>query len=235
MGMPDWLIQELRIPFYQSMHCDQLGMDSIEHCFDKSHFTSSEPVTYQFNEIGYRTKSVNAINGREALVIGDSFSLGLGVNEQSRWSDQLSDIIGYPVLNFCLNGASNDWIARRALDLLSWFDPPFVVIHWTFTHRREIDRPDWYDDERTECEPKYLDQENLHNWMKNFTKIKHERVIHSAIPNWHIDFDYDAWPVLPAVSPVDLARDGFHYGPKTHRTIAEKITNLLGDVSHLSL
>lgn len=221
------LQQDLKIPFYANKECEYLGMDSPKHCFDKTHFRQFGSVSYQFNEIGYRGQSVETMHGREILVIGDSFTLGLGVNQSDRWSEQLGNLIGYPVLNFSLNGASNDWIARRTRDLLSWFDPPAIIIHWSFTHRRENARSDWFDDERTECEPKHSAEQNMDNWSKNISSIQHPRIFHSAIPGWHDDFPYQSWPVLPPVVMIDVARDGFHYGPKTHRVLAETFTSLL--------
>jgi len=230
MSMPDSLQQDLMIPFYADMRCDFLGLDSIEHCFDPAHFHNFGAVTYLYNEIGYRTRSVQEMKGHEILAIGDSFTLGLGVNSEHRWTECLESIIGYPVLNFSLNGASNDWIARRTQDLLRWFDPPAILIQWSFSHRRELANSDWFDDERTECDARYSDEENLQNWIDNFSKINHNRVIHSAVPNWHDDFDYDSWPVIAPPVILDRARDGFHYGPKTNRAIAQRFTSLLGDV-----
>jgi len=228
MGLPKPLEQDLKIPRYADLQCDSLGHDSIEHCFDRELFRSFGSVCYQFNEIGYRTKPIAEFTGREIVAIGDSFTLGLGVNAVDRWSDQLELLTDLPVLNFSLNGASNDWIARRTNDLLTWFSPAYVIVHWSFSHRRETAEPTWFDDERTECEPGYEPQENFNNWLHNFQSIHHDKVLHTAIPNWHDDFEYDLWPVMKPLRPIDLARDGFHYGPLTHRLLAEKITNLLG-------
>lgn len=227
MGLPIQLKRYLTIPRYAGLKCESLGHDSLEHCFDKDLFQSFGPVCYQFNEIGHRTKSVRQFTGHEILAIGDSFTLGLGVNAGDRWSNQLEILTGLSVLNFSLNGASNDWIARRTNDLLTWFSPAYVILHWSFSHRRETAEPTWFDDERTECEPGYTREENFCNWLHNFQSIHHDKVLHTAIPNWHPDFEYDSWSVIEPLQPLDLARDGFHYGPFTHRLLAEKFTNLL--------
>lgn len=228
MGLPKPLEQDLKIPRYADLQCDSFGHDSFKHCFDRDLFQSFGPVFYQFNEIGYRTKPIAQFTGHEIVTIGDSFTLGLGVNADDRWSDQLELCTGLPVLNFGLNGASNDWIARRVQSLLSWFSPAFLIIHWSFSHRREAVQPEWFDDERTECEPGYTSQENFRNWLCNFQSINYQKVLHTAIPNWHDNFEYNLWPVVPPMAMIDLARDGFHYGHVTHRSLAEKFTNLLG-------
>lgn len=221
------LLQYLSIPYYSNLQCNTLGMDHPSHCFDIDHYRNFGAVHYKFNTLGFRTKPTQEFVGNEILVVGDSFTLGLGVNAQDRWSDQLEKLIDYPVLNFSLNGASNDWICRKTNQLLQIFNPRCVIIHWSFSHRREKNRPDWYDDERTECDAHYSQDENFSNWLINYTKINYPNIIHSAIPNWHDNFPYGNYAILPPVQKQDLARDGFHYGPVTNRTLAEQITNLL--------
>lgn len=221
------LLQYLSIPYYSNLQCNTLGMDHPSRCFDIDHYRNFGPVHYQFNDLGFRNKPTQEFVGNEILVVGDSFTLGLGVNAQDRWSDQLEKIIDYPVLNFSLNGASNDWISRKTNELLQIFNPRCVIVHWSFSHRREKNRPDWHDDERTECDAHYSQDENFSNWLVNYNKINCQNIIHSAIPNWHDNFPYENYALLPPVQKQDLARDGFHYGPVTNRILAEQITNLL--------
>lgn len=222
--------QSFVIPRYANLNCQELGHDSFELCFNKTHFKNYKPVEYQFNELGFRTKSISAFQGNEILAVGDSYTVGLGVNAEDCWTSQLEKMLNYPVLNFSLNGASNDWIARKVNQLLQYFQPRAIVIHWSFSHRRERPFKDWADNERTECEPIYTDQENLENWIKNYQSIEFSPTIHSVIPGWHEGFDYAQYPVVPPVEIVDLARDGFHYGVETHCNLAKTFTNLLADV-----
>jgi hypothetical protein len=224
------LKQTVGIPDYYNLQCDTLGLDSFEHCFDKKNYNKFPKVVYKFNSLGYRTNE--EYSGNEILVVGDSFTLGLGVNIEDTWPAQLSKLLNYPVLNFSLNGASNDWIARRAAELLDFFNPKLLIVHYSFSHRREKPFPDWHDNERTECEPIYTDSENFINWQNNFKKISNLRVplIHSFIPNWHTsDINYTSigTNVIPPIGVIDLARDGFHYGPATNRLLA---TTLLARV-----
>ena len=138
-------------------------------------------------------------------------------------------MLGYPVLNFSLNGASNDWIARKTHTLLEFFQPRCVIVHYSFTHRREREEPTWHDNERTLCEPLYSAEENFINWQQNFNKINQAcnniPVVHSGISNWN---DYVYYNLL-TVNKIDLARDGFHYGANTHTQLA---TSLLDCVLH---
>ena len=170
--------------------------------------------------------------GNEILAIGDSFTLGLGVDNQHTWAAQLSNLVNYPVCNFSLNGCSNDWMVRRTQQLLTQFTPKAVIVHYTFSHRRERPFKDWTDVERTECEPLYSNEENYANWKSAFEYFSSLDipVVHSFITDWHpIPIDYASLPgkVIRPMVKMDLARDGFHYGPKTHQRLAQCITNLL--------
>jgi hypothetical protein len=223
------LAQTVTIPYYANRVCNTFGLDSLEHCLDKTHYKSyPDNIVYKFNSMGYRTDET--FRGDEILAIGDSFTLGLGVNVEDTWPAQLSKLLNYPVLNFSLNGASNDWIARRSTELLDFFKPKALVVHYTFSHRRERPFLDWHDDERTECEPIYTDEQNLTNWRENFEKINKLEVpvVHSFIPNWHTSLVCDSGTnVLMPTMQVDYARDRFHYGPTTHSQLAEQIADII--------
>lgn len=222
--------QKIMIPDFVGMETDQIGIDSREHCFHPKKFDTYLPVKYNFNEIGFRTHSVKNFQSNAILVLGDSFTLGLGVNVADRFTDQIEQTMNHQVLNFSLNGGSNDWIARKLQQLLPLFNPRAVIVHYSFSHRRERPRPDWHDNERTECEPIYSPQQNYQNWYENYQNIcqltKNIFTIHSFIPNWH-DTTIDYGTLMAPIPPVDVARDGFHYGPRTHRMLAVKFTNLL--------
>jgi hypothetical protein len=232
----DFVAQKINIPFYANLQTNTLGMDSKQHCFNAELFDASPPVSYQFNQVGFRTHSIDHFDPNAILVLGDSFTLGLGVNGADRFSDIIEQRTGHQVLNFSLNGASNDWIARKLQQLLTVFQPRAIVVHYTFSHRRERPNLDWLDDERTECEPFYSGQENFDNWTANFNRIcvlaKDTKLVHSFIPIWHdksVGYTRFGNNVLAPCPQLDCARDGFHYGPLTHQLLADKITSLLAD------
>lgn len=222
-----------RMPHYANLETDQLGLDSREHCLDPCHYDRCSPVTYRFNELGYRMESIHTFTGREILAIGDSFTLGLGADIQDTWPSVLSRQLDRTVLNFSLNGASNRWMCRRLRDLLDFFQPPLVIVHYSFSHRRENDRTDWFDDERTLSTPSpgsYLDYED---WRACSQQIQDQckcPVIESFIPRWHEQPTTYTTNQVPPIHLIDRARDGFHYGPLSHALLAQElyrqITNL---------
>jgi hypothetical protein len=228
--------QALAIPFYSNMTCQTFGLDSAEQCLDPVLFENyPESINYQFNELGYRDCSYTQYQGNEIVAIGDSFTLGLGVNVEQTWPKVLEKLLNYPVRNFSLNGASNDWMARKIVSILDFFQPRAVIVHYSFSHRRERPFDDWHDNERTESEPIYTQEQNIENWQKNYEIFSQLSVpvIHSFIPDWdQTEPDYKSFGsnMLAPVKKQDLARDGFHYGVKTNRALAVAlagITNLL--------
>ena len=224
--------QVLSIPRYSNLRCSTFGLDSAEHCLNPDHFRNyPESITYQFNELGYRDQSYLEYRGNEILAIGDSFTLGLGVNIEQTWPSVLAGLVDHPVRNFSLNGASNDWMGRRIKDLVNSFLPPLIIVHYSFSHRRENSFIDWHDDERTESEPVYTNDQNISNWQKNYEIFNSlpVPVIHSFIADWDsvgIDYKPLGQNILPPVEKKDLARDGFHYGVKTNYLLAQDLANI---------
>lgn len=228
--------QHIHIPFYANLQTGSLGLDSRDQCFNQRAFDQHSPILYQFNQIGFRTHSVDQFESNAILVLGDSFTLGLGNNVEDRFTNLLEQQLSHQVLNFSLNGASNDWISRKLQQLLLLFQPRAIVVHYTFSHRRERPQYDWHDDERTECEPFYSSEDNYQNWLTNFKTIRslagNTKLVHSFICNWHdrpVDYEKLDKNIIPPLTQLDFARDGFHYGPKTHRDLATQITSLLVD------
>jgi hypothetical protein len=188
-------------------------------------------IVYQFNDLGFRDVNSSQYQGNEILALGDSFTLGIGVNVEQTWPYVLQNLLAYPVRNFSLNGASNDWMARKLKVLLNFFNPRLVVIHYSFSHRRERPHNNWQDHERTESEPVYTQEQNISNWVTNYNIINNIKVpvIHSFITDWDpmgVDYKNMGQNLLAPMQKIDLARDGFHYGVKTNFKLAENIANL---------
>ena len=227
MYTSDQFKQSIAIPEDADWECDGFGLDTLEHCLNKKYFCSYPSVNYKFNQLGYRHGTLEQYRGDEILAVGDSFTVGLGVNVEQTWPECLSRLLNYPVLNFSLNGASNDWMARKTKILLQYFQPKAVIVHYSITHRRERPNADWTDYERIMCDPLHTDEENLSNWQHNQEKLTDIcgaiPLIHTAIWNWHT-------PHVPDVlvpPRQDLARDSFHYGPKTHQFFATSLLEFL--------
>lgn len=64
----------------------------------------------EFNKYGFRDKKdIAEIKPDELAVVGDSFSLGWGVDEHKRYSDQLQKLINKPVYNISISNNLNGY------------------------------------------------------------------------------------------------------------------------------
>jgi len=114
------------------------GIDSLKDCLDKAHFKNYPyEVDYQYNSRGYRDQEwpddlINAV-----WCIGDSFTVGLGSARERTWTSLLQNKLNRRTINVSMDGASNNWIARKTKELLTEVTPNLIVLHWSYLHRRE--------------------------------------------------------------------------------------------------
>jgi hypothetical protein len=163
----------------------------------------------------------------------------------------ISNTSNKPVVNWNLSipGISNDYILRMLLLSLEVLKPHFVIINFTFANRREYFGADGSMYRYTPISKEQVEQrfKEIHqriwdlssdyddtvNLYRNYKSI---RLALKNIPflfsfcmknqmgliKDHIDLDkyvgeMEFWPQI-----IDLARDGFHVGPKTHQLLSEK-------------
>lgn len=211
------------------------GIDSPENCFDKKHFESyPHDIEYLFNSRGYRDQEwpTELAQLKSAIwCIGDSFTVGLGLPETYTWPNMLQQAVRTRTINVSMDGASNDWIARKTIDVLQQISPRTIVIHWSYIHRAELDDVTLSDEDRrlhfdnstfleTESKLKFIDLVKQVESAKQSTNV-----IHSFIPNFGFTPDIlSIWnqiagPDWPAC-PVDL--EEFN---KLSNQIRDELTN----------
>jgi hypothetical protein len=117
-------------------------IDSIDQCRDKNHFKQYPyEVIYQYNNRGFRDQawpeSMSELKN-SIWCVGDSFTVGIGSPVEHTWPWLLQKHSSRRTINVSLDGASNNWIARKVLSILQQINPQHVVIHWSYLHRREL-------------------------------------------------------------------------------------------------
>lgn len=220
------------------------GVDSEQHCMDLGRFKLwTKSVNYMYNYLGYRDNEWPEDLSNRTWCIGDSYTLGLGQVFEETWPQLLSKKLNSPVINVSMNGASNDWIARRAVYILKTFQPKHILIQWSFLHRRELidstlkdeDRAIWYDTR---------DSKDLENFLKNITAVETIKgncaVVHSFIPEFcnfkdpaqpqyavynHLDKNNIVY--FASLKQLDFSRDGHHYDVITADAYATNYFNKL--------
>lgn len=194
------ILPNLRLSSRENQHWEFSGKDSIERCVDKKHFRSfPHAVTYNYNSRGFRDQewpdSVQEL--RHAVwCIGDSFTVGLGSPLAHTWPAQLAAKADCRVINVSMDGASNQWISRKAQNILQELGPVDMVIMWSYTHRRE--RPDDNvssdEDRRLHFDSTSLLDSKVANWQ-NFLDCKQTidqmsaATVQFSIPDFHVISD----------------------------------------------
>jgi len=94
-------------------------------------------VTYIVNRHGYRTKNWEDIDWKNSVVLlGDSCTFGIGVDESETIAYFLEKQIGRPVINLGYPSGSNQVILETCVSMLNTFDAPYAVcVTWSASDR----------------------------------------------------------------------------------------------------
>lgn len=213
------------------------GIDDYPLCFSKKHFkTFPWPVEYQYNSRGFRDQEwpedLDDLKNRVIWCIGDSFTLGIGSPLAHTWPKKVESVTGLRAINVSRDGASNEWIADRAVELIQELDPKYIAIMWSFVHRRQRQNTQQIHYERSTAEQ---DLDNFVHCLSRVSGISNHRVLHTmvprAAPDNHVDYCNKLLAQqsyhIPMVKPMDLSRDGFHFDQVTSDWLAGEIDRIL--------
>lgn len=187
MILPDFILHSRANKIWNNS-----GIDTRQACLDKKHFDNyPNQIIYQYNSRGFRdtewpelAELVNSI-----WCVGDSFTVGIGSPINHTWPAVLKSVSKKNTINVSMDGASNDWIARKTLRVLDVVSPQNIVIQWSFFSRLESTDVTLSDENRRK---QFADNDlNLRNefdnFKKNFLLIESAKsktnIIHSFIPN----------------------------------------------------
>ena len=133
-------LPELYLPSRVNHHWHESGLDSLEFCLDREHFLSfPHQVEYHYNSRGFRDAEWPDDLSGVIWCVGDSFTVGIGSPREHTWSHVLQQRTGRRTINVSLDGASNQWISRMAVAILTQFPQANIVVQWSYMHRREAD------------------------------------------------------------------------------------------------
>jgi hypothetical protein len=168
------------------------GIDSPADCLNKTHFEQyPHCVSYQYNSRGFRDLEwPNSIDELKQSIwcVGDSFTVGIGSPIEHTWPWLLQKQTGTRTINVSMDGASNNWIARKTIDILQKINPHCVIIHWSYLGRREFDLSKvhnniWNKFYRAVSDPSWPKCENLADFEQLPDHIRQEiNTVHGGIP-----------------------------------------------------
>ena len=200
------------------------GSDSIDKCFNKEHFLNyPHQISYTHNSRGFRDiEWPDSIDDLQNSIwcIGDSFTAGIGSPLLHTWPQVLQQNIKKRVINVSMDGASNEWIARRTLDITNIIQPKHIIIMWSYFHRREDPNSQLSDEARRIDYAKTTSDEDIENFLSCITRVKHNtqrQIIHFCIPGSYIDhmpritrlwnnIKGDGWPQSPPTTIEEMQK-----------------------------
>jgi hypothetical protein len=233
------ILPDLQLPSRANQRLEYTGLDSIDKSPDPDYFQNyAWPIAYEFNNRGFRDSEwPDSLEDLQQSIwcIGDSFTVGIGVPYQHTWFCRLGQATGRRTINVSMDGASNNWIARRARQILDVVQPAHMVIHWSFLHRRETHDVGLLDEQRRLYNVKSSAQEDIDNLAQCISSLgTHANIVHSFIPEFAPAADIDRavrlvqhLPHVPYFVAQDRGRDSLHYDCVTSDYFVQQIVPLL--------
>ena len=98
----------------------------------------NDPITYKFNELGYRSQMYS--KDPFFVALGCSYTMGVGIHEEDRYGDLLSTELNMPYMNFGIGGGSQNFVWMNNILLAKNLPrkPEFVIIQWPEIARLNI-------------------------------------------------------------------------------------------------
>jgi len=184
MILPDFIL-----PSRANQHWLYSGQDHPDHCHDKRHFNAYPgSIEYVYNSRGFRDSEWPADLSNVVWCLGDSFTVGVGSPITHTWPYLLGQALNQHCINVSMDGASNEWMARRAVQILKTLSPKTLILHWSYIERREHPNADLNDEQRrlSHCPDEIDIMECLANFQQCLNLVEkhkeHTRVVHSLIP-----------------------------------------------------
>ena len=204
---------------------------------------TKDNVNYTLNSYGYRGEELGA-GDYTVMVLGDSHTFGCGLDDKDIWPQQFKKLLQQQhqncnVVNFSVQGCSNDAMARILSNSINTVKPDCVIVCYTYPNRREaiwdsgniwqlnmslpngLKQSDY--DEFQSWFMTVNEHTDYYNWMKNHKFInalcKNITLIESQVSQMAI-IQRQLGTVLQY---NDVARDCKHFGPTVHSEFAKII------------
>jgi hypothetical protein len=170
------ILSDFILPTRKNQIWSESGMDSRQLCLDQKHFDSYPyAIEYRYNSRGFRDDewptSVEELK-KCIWCFGDSFTVGLGSPLNHTWVNILQNKSVVRCINVSMDGASNDWIARKVVEVLEEIQPQHIVIHWSYLNRGELTDSQLNDEERKSWGSNIFLKDQFNNLKKNLILVE---------------------------------------------------------------
>ena len=228
------MLPKLKLELFRYLRAIYRGIDSPDKCINKEHFLKYPyKIEYRYNSRGFRGPEWPSNLDDICWCVGDSFTAGIGSPYHHTWHQVLSDKLKINTINVSMDGASNSWITRKTVDLLS-IKPKNIIIQWSYTHRRESDDSTASDENRRIHAINTTSEQDIQHTIDCINSVEsvkeNTNIIHTFIPGFSPNGDIDEAITKMNINivlfhQIDRARDGHHYDIKTADMLTNNIVN----------
>ena len=219
----------LTYPFNINKTCSTTGMDSISTTASNKQSGSSPisfrwatypyPIVYEYNSKGFRDKEWPANLDDVVWCLGDSFTKGVGVPFEHTWPSILQSQTKKRCINLGIDGAANRLILHIAKQIVYEHNPKYMVIMWSYKHRRYKDT--W----------KFIHYEGDEHNSKSVEEFRYcFNTVNDLLPNIYnttVPVDVSDLTqlnnILHEYELLDFGRDGHHFDYLTAEPIVDSI------------
>ena len=200
-------------------------------------------IIYRFNSRGFRTPEFT--DKENFLVLGCSFTCGIGLPEEMMWANLLSKFVGFDVWNLGVGGSGSDTCYRIADHYIPKLRPRYVVMLEPEHSRTEIfanvnsmvvGLPQTLSPHFDYIHPLLTNNTYMKNWWMHDenSQIRAQKCVQAIAYlcyKYHVEFYHyktndflsqTFWKLLPDIL-VDVGRDLSHPGPDANQRFAKQV------------
>jgi hypothetical protein len=196
---------------------------------------------YYANDLGWRAPKGQKIWPQSwessIVLVGCSQTFGVCVEYEETMAHYISELSGKQVINLGRAGTSIDRMWKTLIDIRKRGIRPFsIVVNWPDIYRYY----EWHTgidgfvtfDNPSRDEELYNFMSNNDHYNETYTEymLESSRLLWASYTKWiEITWAKTMRKKVFPIDQVDLAGDGKHWGPKTHKVAAEHIIDQLKD------
>ena len=212
----------------QTMFNHHMNLSESREQLEKFGWPDPDCISYSYNSQGFRDDEFNT--DPSGLALGCSFTQGTGIDLDSTWPRQLSNILDMRIWNLGVGGSATDTAYRLAEHWITNLNVKFVTMcvpdadrfeFWRYGIPHPIMHNSTSFPELNEFKKVYWgdEQNGKINQTKNLLAIK-QLCAQAGVPFYYL-FVRTHWP------KVDPGRDLLHSGRKSNKMFAEDMHNLI--------
>jgi len=131
INLPEYFSTDQKVPFFPGIMVGPGKFSEVDHHNrNVQDYWRSKNICYNLNEHMFRTNhNFESLKDNDFLLaVGCSMTMGVGINEESRWSNQLEQHLNIPVVNLGVSASDIHTVIRNVSTYISNYSKPKAII-----------------------------------------------------------------------------------------------------------